>query len=110
MAFIRRGIPATVKLDAYDYTVYGTLEGEVIYISADTLTEEANRSAPADQQTYYRVHVQTQGRRLKNRPDEKLDLIPGMTATVELKTGKNTVLKYLLKPVVKTLDQSLSER
>jgi adhesin transport system membrane fusion protein len=110
IAFIKKGLPATVKLDAYDYTVFGTLEGEVIYISADTLQEENNRNTAPDQQAYYRVHVQTKGRTFKNRPEEQLALIPGMTATVELQTGTNTVLKYLLKPVVKTLNQSLSER
>lgn len=110
IAFVKKGMDANVKLDAYDYTLYGSLEGKVVYISADTLVEETNRAATPDQQTYYRVHVLTQDRKFRNRPDEQLDLIPGMTATVELKTGKNTVLKYLLKPVVKTIDQSLSER
>jgi adhesin transport system membrane fusion protein len=109
IGFVRKGQTANVKIDAYDYTVFGSLAGEVIYISADTLIDENNRSSP-EQQTYYRVHVQTQGRSFKNRPDENIELLPGMTATVELKTGKNTVLKYLLKPIVKTLDQSMSER
>ncbi|MFN4329194.1 MAG: HlyD family type I secretion periplasmic adaptor subunit [Limnobacter sp.] len=108
IAFIKRGLPAKVKIDAYDYTIYGTLDGEVVYISADTLTEEGNRNA--EQQTYYRVHVRTDGRTFKNRPNEQLDLIPGMTATVEVKTGNNTVLKYLIKPMVKTLNESLGER
>ncbi len=109
IAFIAAGMPANVKIDAYDYTVYGTLDGEVTYISPDTLVEES-RSATPGEQSYYRVHVKTRGRTFRNRPNQKFDLIAGMTATVEIKTGKNTVLRYLLKPLLKTLDESLGER
>jgi adhesin transport system membrane fusion protein len=59
---------------------------------------------------FYRVHVRTQGRKFSGRPDANLEILPGMTATVEVKTGKNTVLSYLLKPIVKTLKESMGER
>ena len=106
IAFIKAGQTVTVKIDAYDYTVYGDLSGKLTYISADTLSEDLRQS----EQPYYRVMVRTDGRRFSARPEEKLDIQPGMTATIEIKTGQRTVLQYLLKPVIKTLGQSLGER
>ncbi len=106
IAFIKTGMKATVKIDAYDYTIYGDLSGSLSYISADTLSENLQQG----EQPYYRVQVKTDGRRFSGRPDQQLDIQPGMTSTVEIKTGSNTVLKYLSKPVIKTLNQSLGER
>jgi adhesin transport system membrane fusion protein len=97
---------ATVKIDAYDYTIYGDLSGTLSYISADTLSENLQQG----EQPYYRVQIKTDGRKFSGRPDQKLDIQPGMTSMVEIKTGSNTVLNYLAKPVVKTLNQSLGER
>lgn len=108
IAFIKTGMKATVKIDAYDYTIYGDLSGTLSYISADTLAENLN--VQQGEKPYYRVHVKTDGRRFSARADQKLDIQPGMTSTVEIKTGTNTVLNYLAKPVVKTLNQSLGER
>jgi adhesin transport system membrane fusion protein len=106
IAFIKPGLPATVKLDAYDYSIYGSLQGTVSYISADTLSEETR----AGEMTYYRVQVKTRDRNLSSRKSERIDIQPGMTATVEIKTGGQTVLRYLTKPITKTLDESLGER
>jgi adhesin transport system membrane fusion protein len=106
IAFIRPGLPASVKLDAYDYTVYGTLSGEVIYISADTLNEEVRGT----EQPYYRVQIKTDAQNLVSRRNQRIDIQPGMTATVEIKTGSNTVLRYLTKPVTRTLNEALGER
>jgi adhesin transport system membrane fusion protein len=106
IAFIKPGLPATVKLDAYDYSIYGSLEGTVSYISADTLNEETREGA----QPYYRVQIKTSGRSLSSRRNERLDIQPGMTATVEIKTGSKTVWRYLTKPITKTMDESLGER
>ena len=108
IAFIKTGMKATVKIDAYDYTVYGDLSGTLSFISPDTLTENLN--VQQGEHPYYRVQVKTDGRVFSGRPDQKLDIQPGMTSMVEIKTGSNTVLKYLSKPVIKTLDQSLGER
>lgn len=108
IAFIKTGMKATVKIDAYDYTIYGDLSGTLSYISADTLTENLN--VQQGEQPYYRVQVKTDGRKFSGRPDQQLDIQPGMTSMVEIKTGSNTVLKYLSKPVIKTLNQSLGER
>ncbi len=106
IAFIKPGLSATVKIDAYDYTIYGDLPGKLTYISPDTLTEDLRQG----EQPYYRVRVRTEGRRFSGRPNEQLEIQPGMTATVEIRTGSNTVLKYLAKPVVKTLSEALRER
>lgn len=106
IAFVKPGLSAQVKIDAYDYTIYGALNGTVTYISADTLEENLRQG----EMPYYRVQVRTTGKALKNRPDEPMEIQPGMTATVEIKTGVNTVLKYLTKPLVKTFSESLGER
>ena len=106
IAFVKPGLSATVKLDAYDYTIYGTLTGVVSYISADTLNEEVRGT----EQPYYRVQIKTKVGNLVSRNNERIDIQPGMTAMVEIKTGSNTVLRYLTKPIIKTMDESLSER
>lgn len=106
IAFVKTGLPATIKLDAYDYTVYGSLQGDVTYISADTLSEE-NRQNEAPT---YRVQVKAKAGGLKGRGSERILIQPGMTATIEIKTGSNTVLRYLTKPITKTLSESMGER
>lgn len=106
IAFIRPGLSAAVKLDAYDYTIYGRLKGEVIYISADTLNEDVRNN----EQPYYRVQVKTSGRNLVGRNTESIVIQPGMTGTVEINTGQKTVLSYLIKPITKTFSESMGER
>jgi adhesin transport system membrane fusion protein len=106
IGFLEIGLDVSVKIEAYDYTIYGDLDGVLSYISADTLDDDTqNGELP-----FYRVHIRTQGRRFSGRPDAELEILPGMTATVEVKTGKNTVLSYLLKPIIKTLKESMGER
>lgn len=107
IAFVKTGLPATVKLDAYDYTIYGTFPGVVTYISADTLSEELRA---ANEQPYYRVQVKMEGKHFKGRGPVPIEIQAGMTTTVEIKTGSNTVLKYLAKPIIKTLTEALGER
>ncbi len=106
IAFIKPGLSATVKLDAYDYAIYGSLQGVVSYISADTLNEETREGS----QPFYRVQVKTTGRNLGSRNLAAIETQPGMTATVEIKTGSHTVWEYLTKPITKTLGESLQER
>lgn len=106
IAFIKPGLKATIKVDAYDYSIYGALEGEVSYISADTLTEVVQGT----EQSYYRVQVKTDGLGLRTRGQMRIAIQPGMTATIEVKTGEKSVLEYLIKPITKTLSESLSER
>ena len=106
VAFLKLGLKTNVKIDAYDYTVYGALKGKLIFISPDTITEDLKQGELA----YYRIQVQTEGKKFTGRPDQNLEIQPGMTATVEIKIGENTILNYLMKPVIKTLNESLGEK
>lgn len=106
IAFIKPGLEASVKIDAYDSTIYGVLPGKLTYISADTINEDLRQG----DQPYYRVQVRTTGRQFSGRPEANLEIQPGMTATVEIKTGSKTVLQYITKPVTKTLSEALGER
>ena len=102
VAFIRQGQEASVKLTAYDYSIYGALEGVVERISATTHTDERS-------ETFYRVIVRTKHSSL-TKGDKELPIIPGMVATVDILTGKKTVLDYLLKPVKRIRDEAFRER
>jgi membrane fusion protein, adhesin transport system len=106
VAFIKLGLPATVKLDAYDYSIFGSLRGEVIYLSPDTLSEDTKQG----ELVFYRVQIKIVEREFKGSQAQNIDVRPGLTATVEIKTGKRSVLDYLIKPVTKTLTQGLHER
>jgi adhesin transport system membrane fusion protein len=103
IAFIHPGQPAVVKLTAYDFSVYGGLEGEVDLISADSVYDEAAR------ESFYLVTVKTLRTQL-TRGDASLPIIPGMVATIDILTGKKTVLDYLLKPINKARAEALRER
>jgi len=107
VAFVRPGQSASVKFDAYDAGIYGSANGEVIYISPDTITEQT----PSGEQVYYRVHVQVDTSPMKpHLQGEQIEIQPGMTATAEIQTGKNTVWHYLTKPINKTLSEAMTER
>lgn len=101
VGFIRPGLPATIRVTAYDYTRYGTLTGKVERIAADTTTER-------DNQTFYRVIVSRQAGDNDSQA-EKLDLIPGMVATVDITTGDRTVLDYLMKPILVLKERALRD-
>jgi len=107
IAYVRLGQSASVKFDAYDSAIFGSAEGKVTYISPDTLTEQA--AGAGQERVYYRVHVRVDTRGMAHRPGAAIAIQPGMTATVEIKTGDNTVLRYLLKPIIKTMSESMGE-
>ena len=94
------------KVDAYDPSVYGSADGRVSYISPDTIMEQK----PGGEQVFYRVYIRVDTRNMRPRAGGKIEIQPGMTSTTEILTGQNTVLKYLLKPIIKTVDQSFGER
>lgn len=100
VAFLRPGLPATVKITAYDYAIYGGLKGRVEHISPDTLKDDQKSAAGRPDDTYYRVLVLTDSSEL-NTSGKSLPIIPGMVASVEIRTGEKTILNYLLKPVLK---------
>ncbi len=102
IARLRPGLPAMVKITAYDFTIYGGLKGEVADISADTIKNEKG-------EFFYRVKVRTKENSL-NRKGEVLPIIPGMVATVDIQTGKKTVMEYLMKPFFKTVENSMNEK
>lgn len=106
IAQLRPGLLANIRVDSYDYTVFGGVSGRVSYISADTLREDTR----SGEQTYYRVHVVTKGDPVVTQTGKQLDILPGMTAQVDIRTGERTVMEYLLKPLRKTLTESLGER
>ena len=106
IAFIHTGQTASVKIDAYDYTLYGWLEGKVSYLSPDTLTDDLRQG----EQAYYRMQVRADDKRFAKQAKAAIQLQPGMTVTVEVKTGKNTVLRYLAKPIVKTMREAMVEK
>lgn len=107
IGFLKLGLPAIVKIDAYDYSIYGVLRGQVTFISPDTLTDETKTTSD---QTYYRVQIQTKGTKFSGKPNETLEIQPGMIATAEIITGQRTVLSYLTKPITKTISESMRER
>lgn len=105
IAYVKEGQDATVKLDAYDYSIFGAMEGTVSYISPDTLIEKT----PKGEEPYYRVLIVITGAEYKEREDE-IVIKPGMTASVDIKAMRRTVLSYLTKPLTKTLSEGLGER
>ena len=112
VAFIHPGQDALVKLSAYDYALYGGLEGKVEYLSPDTLRDDRRQSqspVAAPEEAYYRVVVRTGHVTLTDRQGKPLPIIPGMVASVDIKTGRKTVLQYLIKPITR-LKQAMQER
>ncbi|WP_448722634.1 HlyD family type I secretion periplasmic adaptor subunit [Pseudomonas farris] len=103
IAFLHPGQDATVKFTAYDYTIYGGLKAKLEQIGADTITDEDKKT------TYYIIKLRTERSHLGT--DEKpLLIIPGMVASVDIITGKKTVLSYLLKPIIRARAEALHER
>lgn len=99
IAFLRPNQPAVVKLTAYDYTIYGTLDAVVEGISPNSTVDEKGNA-------YYLVRVRT----LQSTLGKGLPIIPGMVAQVDILTGKKTILSYLLKPVLKAKARAFTER
>ncbi|PRY66263.1 adhesin transport system membrane fusion protein [Vreelandella songnenensis] len=96
VAFVAPGMPASVKITAYDYTIYGDLKGRVEQISEDTIEEETPRGTEA----FYEVLIVTDETHLV-RHGETLPIRPGMRANVDIQTGERSLLSYLLKPLIK---------
>lgn len=105
IAYVKEGQEATVKLDAYDYSIFGAMNGTVSYISPDTLMEQT----PKGEEPYYRVLIIINGAEFSGRGSE-IVIKPGMTASVDIKAMERTVLSYLTKPITKTLSEGLGER
>lgn len=104
IAFIRPDQEALVKITAYDYSIYGGLNGKVAMISPDTLRDEVKQD-----QFYYRVYIRTDSDKLSNNAGQEFNITPGMVATVDIRTGSKTVMDYLIKPFNKA-KEALRER
>ena len=111
VAFMRPGLDAVVKLSAYDFAIYGGLHGKVTLISPDTLSNQkrADELKLDQNQQYYRILVETDGNSIKDKNGKSMQIISGMVATVDVKTGEKTVFDYLIKPITR-LKQALRER
>ena len=92
------GLPAMVKVSAYDFSIYGGLKAKLVDISPDTIVDEKG-------ETYYRIRLRT----ISNNLAEDKPIKPGMTADVDILTGQKTVLDYLLKPLLKAKQNALRE-
>ena len=102
IAFLRPGQDSMIKIAAYDFSIYGGLKASVEHISADTIKDEQGEN-------FYRVYLRTAQNTLVHQGNE-LPIIPGMTATIEILTGKKSVLDYIMKPILKARDRALRER
>lgn len=103
VAFITPGQRSSVKLSAYDYTIYGVLDGQVAFVSPDSQVEESTG------RRYYLVNIEIASKSLESGK-ELLPILPGMVATADIITGKKSVLDYLLKPIIKARNEALRER
>ncbi|WP_027468840.1 HlyD family type I secretion periplasmic adaptor subunit [Deefgea rivuli] len=103
IGFLRPGQQAMVKFSAYDFSIYGGLVADVETITADSVTDEAKK------ESFYLVRVRTQTNHLGD-DQRPLAIIPGMLSTVHIRTGKKTVMQYLMKPIVKARDEAMRER
>ena len=106
IAFIRPGQDAVVKVTAYDSSIYGSLKGKVERISADTIEEKTDNGQRSE--NFYRVMIRTDKNHL-GTPDHPLPIIPGMVTTVDILTGRKSVLDYLIKPARLLRDEALRE-
>ena len=105
IAFIRPGLEAKVKVTAYDYSIYGALIGEVVTVSPDTIQDEIKPEV-----FYYRAFIRTTDDALVNQKSGiRYPIVPGMIATVDIKTGAKTVFEYLIKPINRA-QEALRER
>lgn len=103
---LQLGLPVTVRLDAFDFSIYGSLEGRLSYLSSDTLSEQGS---DGKYQTYYRAKVEL----LAPDPASRIklnDIKAGMTTTLDIKTGRRTVFEFILKPISRAFEGALGQR
>jgi membrane fusion protein, adhesin transport system len=100
IAFVHVGEPAMAKITAYDYGIYGGLKGKVVFVSPDTIKDDQKAAAGRPDATYYRVDVVTDQNAL-HAGGKTYPIVPGMTASVDIRTGEKTIFDYLMKPIFK---------
>jgi adhesin transport system membrane fusion protein len=102
IGFIQLGQPARVKITAYDYSIFGAMNGTVQNISADAVPNEKGEA-------FYMVRIETDTRAIEVL-DKKLPIQPGMQAQVDIITGKKTILQFLSKPLIGVKENAFRER
>jgi len=106
ISFVKTGQLAAIKLDAYDYSIYGVFHGKVEYISPDTLMEKTAEG----EKYYFRVLIVVDKTELVSKDNKSIELTPGMTAQIDIITGNRSVLTYFTKPIIKTFSEAFHER
>ena len=106
VSFVEKGQKVAVKLDAYDYSIYGIFDGEVSYISPDTLVEKTENG----EKYYFKVKVVLNKTTLLAKNGKQIDVTPGMTTQIDIITGERTVWQYITKPITKTMSEAFGER
>jgi multidrug efflux pump subunit AcrA (membrane-fusion protein) len=106
ISFVKQGQKAAVKLDAYDYSIYGIFHGNVTYISPDALVEQT----PKGEEYYFRVLISLDQTQINSKNQKKIEISPGMSAQIDIITGNRSVLTYLSKPITKTFSEAFHER
>ena len=106
ISFIKTGQKARVKLDTYDFSIYGSFDGRVEYISPDTIIEQTSMG----DEYFFKVLISLDHSDLITKKGTIIDITTGMGAQADIITGSRTVLHYLTKPVIKVLDESFIER
>jgi membrane fusion protein, adhesin transport system len=105
---LRAGQDVQLRLDAYDYTIFGSLEGELVYLSSDTLSEQGPNG---QSQSFYRGRVRIRPESIARHPKlSQAELKPGMTASADIRTGQRSVLTYLIKPLARAFGGAMNER
>lgn len=107
IADIKTGDVATLRFEAFDSATFGTVDGTVTFISGDTIAEPNGRGG---EERFYVAHVSLPSSRVLTSIGREVDLMPGMAAQVDIQAGKRTVMAYLLRPIMKTLEQALTEK
>ena len=104
---LKLGLPVTVRVDAFDYSIYGTLKGSLTHISPDTLSEQGSRG---ETNVFYRTQVRLDADQSHNPRAQDIVIKSGMTTSLDIRTGERTVLQYLIKPIFKAFQGAMTER
>ncbi|MFT3720299.1 HlyD family efflux transporter periplasmic adaptor subunit [Pseudorhodoferax sp.] len=110
VGLLKPGLPVTLRFDAFDASIYGSVHGRLRYISPDTLTEQA---ANGQTQAYYRAQVEIDWPETQRHPANRVqsaDLKPGLTATADVLTGRRSILNFLMKPIGRAFSGALTQR
>ncbi|MEY3652890.1 MAG: hypothetical protein RL739_1060 [Pseudomonadota bacterium] len=104
---LKLGLPVTVRVDSFDYSIYGTLKGQLTHFSPDTLSEQGSRG---ETNVFYRIQVRLDADQSHNPRAQDIVIKSGMTTSLDIRTGERTVLQYLIKPIFKAFQGAMTER